>query len=187
MVNGWPQQRSNSQVDVILLCGYPISVNIKHLFEVFGRLAAIALLIANASIFGVSAASDTIQGGTASAVRHAIGSFEVSVRSETTQRFAMSKTYVSGMAGTSEGVMIGDSIVTAYTALERFEGVVDGRRGQFLLLHRGYMSDAEGMNLDIIIAPNSGTAELAGIRGTLTIRIEGDNHFYDLAYSLATE
>ena len=161
-------------------------MDIRQFFRVFGRIAATALLVAPASMFGVSAASDTIQGGTASAVRHAIGSFDVLVRSESTQRFAMSKTYVGGMAGTSEGVMIGDSVVTAYTALERFEGVVDGRRGRFLLLHRGYMSDAEGMNLDIIIAPNSGTAELAGIRGTLIISIEGDNHFYDLAYLLPT-
>ena len=49
------------------------------------------------------------------------------------------------------------------------------------------MSDAEGMNLDIMVAPNSGTGELKGIRGKLAIEIKGDKHFYDLTYSLPSQ
>jgi hypothetical protein len=80
--------------------------------------------------------------------------------------------------------MIGDTVVDAYAALERFEGTLDGRKGSFVLLHRGYRSDAEGMNLDIAVAPNSGTGELTGLRGKLEIEIKDGKHFYNLTYSL---
>lgn len=116
--------------------------------------------------------------------RHASGSFEVAIKPESETRYAMTKTFSGALAGTSKGTMIGDSAVNAYAALERFEGSLDGRKGEFVLLHRGYMSAAEGMNLDIMIAPNSGTGELKGIRGRLAIDIKGGKHFYDLAYSL---
>ena len=132
------------------------------------------------------AASSTGQAKPAPAEHHASGSFEVQMQPESETRYAMTKTFSGGMTGTSRGTMIGDSAVDAYAALERFEGTVDGRSGSFVLLHRGYMSAAEGMNLDIVIAPNSGTGQLAGIRGKLTIRIEGAAHSYDLTYSLAS-
>ncbi len=116
--------------------------------------------------------------------RHARGSFEVAIEPESETRYAMTKTFSGALAGTSRGTMIGDSAVNAYAALERFEGTLDGKKGGFVLLHRGYMSDAEGMNLDIMVAPNSGAGELKGIRGKLAIEIKGDKHSYDLAYSL---
>ncbi len=96
----------------------------------------------------------------------------------------MSKTFSGAMTGKSAGTMIGSSTVDAYVAIERFEGSLHGRRGSFVLLHRGYMSPTLGLNLDIMIAPNSGTGELRGISGKLKITITGDRHAYDLAYSL---
>jgi hypothetical protein len=39
--------------------------------------------------------------------------------------------------------------------------------------------------LSIVIVPHSGTGQLAGIRGTMTIRIEAGQHLYDLDYSLS--
>ena len=137
----------------------------------------------------IMASSATGQSGTpevnvTSFARHAKGGFQVAVKPESETRFAMTKTFSGAMVGTSKGTMIGDRVVDAYTALERFEGTLDGRKGGFVLLHRGYMSDAEGMNLDILVAPNSGTGELAGIRGKLAIEIKGGKHLYDLAYSL---
>lgn len=116
--------------------------------------------------------------------RHATGSFEVAIKPESETRYAMTKTFSGALAGTSKGTMVGDSAVNTYVALERFEGSLDGRKGGFVLLHRGYMSDAEGMNLDVMVAPNSGTEELKGIRGKLAIEIKGGKHSYDLAYSL---
>jgi hypothetical protein len=39
--------------------------------------------------------------------------------------------------------------------------------------------------LNIIVVPDSGTGELAGLAGTMKIRIEGGKHFYDFDYTLA--
>ena len=40
-------------------------------------------------------------------------------------------------------------------------------------------------DLTITVVPDSGTDDLKGIRGKLTIRIENGKHFYDLEYSLS--
>jgi hypothetical protein len=71
----------------------------------------------------------------------------------------------------------------AYVALDRVEGVLHGRRGGFSLHHRGVM-DRGQPSLEVRIVPDSGSGELAGISGSLAIRIEGKQHFYDLEYEL---
>jgi hypothetical protein len=130
--------------------------------------------------FGADAINVDVQ----SAIRHARGEFEVTVKPESDTRFALSKVFTGGLSGTSEATMIGDTVANAYVALEKFEGSLDGRKGGFLMLHRGYESRTDGMRLDIVIAPDSGTGELVGITGTLAIDIKGADHFYDLGYSL---
>jgi hypothetical protein len=37
----------------------------------------------------------------------------------------------------------------------------------------------------VVVVPDSGTGALTGLRGSMTIRIEGKAHFYDLAWTLA--
>lgn len=39
--------------------------------------------------------------------------------------------------------------------------------------------------LTIGVVPDSGTGGLNALSGTMTIRIEGGTHFYELTYSLA--
>lgn len=116
--------------------------------------------------------------------RHARGSFTVEMKAESETRYALSKRFAGEMIGTGRATMVGDTTVNAYVALERFEGTLNGRRGGFVLLHRGWISKADGMRLDIVIAPDSGSGELVGISGSLVIEIKGKDHFYDLAYSL---
>jgi len=70
-----------------------------------------------------------------------------------------------------------------YVALEQATGTLHGRRGSFALAHRGTMTPA-GQSLTIVIAPGSGTGELAGISGTMSIRIEGKAHLYDMEYEV---
>ena len=70
-----------------------------------------------------------------------------------------------------------------YGAVERFVGTLEGRRGTFVLLHTGLMNRGE-QSLSVVVIPDSGTGELAGIRGKMTIRIEGGKHFYELDYEL---
>lgn len=40
-------------------------------------------------------------------------------------------------------------------------------------------------HLTITVVPDSGTGQLAGIAGKMTIKIENGKHFYDFEYALA--
>ena len=132
------------------------------------------------------------------AMHHATGTFEVTMTPEAqgaapegglpTARMALSKTFSGPMTGQAIGTMLsagtpGPGKVAVYVAVDQFMGSVDGRRGGFLLLHRGTMSST-GAKLDVGIAPDTGTGELAGIAGTLAIEVKDGQHRYDLAYTL---
>lgn len=133
-------------------------------------------------------------------VRHAIGTFEVSVTpadAETTEagiglsRYLLSKSFVGGIEGVGTGQMLaggppGSQTTGVYVALERVVGALDGRQGAFLLAHRGDM-DPSGYTLSITVVPGSGTGELVGLTGEFELTIEGGEHRYDLAYRLPPE
>lgn len=70
-----------------------------------------------------------------------------------------------------------------YVAIEKVEGILDGRHGSFALQHAGVMG-GEHAGLRIIVAPDSGTDELTGLRGTMNIRMEQGRHYYDFDYTL---
>jgi predicted S18 family serine protease len=70
-----------------------------------------------------------------------------------------------------------------YVAIEKFSGTVKGRKGALIFQHSATMTKGEGQ-LSITVVPDSGTDELAGISGKLTIKIENGKHFYDFEYSL---
>ena len=129
--------------------------------------------------------------------KKATGTFEVKVTPLAAEdnvgdpligRLALDKTFAGAMTGTSKGQMLGidtglkDS--GGYVAAERFVGTLDGRKGSFSMLHSGTMQRGK-FELNIIIVPDSGTDELTGISGKLTIKIEGGKHFYELEYSLS--
>lgn len=70
-----------------------------------------------------------------------------------------------------------------YVAVERVSGALEGRNGSFLLHHTGVMTRG-APGLTVAVVPDSGSGELAGLRGTLQIRIEGAKHYYDFDYTL---
>jgi hypothetical protein len=71
-----------------------------------------------------------------------------------------------------------------YVAFEQFSGTLDGKTGTFVLQHSATMTRGDG-KLSITVVPDSGTGALAGIAGTMAIRIEeGGKHFYDFDYSI---
>jgi hypothetical protein len=72
----------------------------------------------------------------------------------------------------------------AYVALERITGRLDGRAGSFCLQHSCAMERGKPSQI-ITVVPDSGTGELKGLRGTFTIDIVEDQHFYDFEYELA--
>jgi hypothetical protein len=58
-----------------------------------------------------------------------------------------------------------------------------GRSGTFALQHNGIMTRGEGQ-LTIRVVPDSGTGELEGLVGKMTIHIEDSRHAYEFEYTL---
>lgn len=127
---------------------------------------------------------------------HAAGAFDVTVTpqpaeacvgDESIGRMALSKRFHGDLQATALGQMLATRTPTpgsaAYVALDRVTGSLHGRSGSFSLQHSGTM-DRGAPTLDIMIVPDSGTAELSGISGRLRIRIEEGLHFYELDYEL---
>ena len=73
-----------------------------------------------------------------------------------------------------------------YVALELVTGKVNGRRGSFVLQHKGTMRKGV-YNMDVTVIPDSGTDELVGIAGAMTITIEGGKHSYNFEYTLGSK
>jgi len=103
-------------------------------------------------------------------------------------RMSLSKQFYGELEATSQGEMLSAMASVqgsgAYVAVERVTGTLAGRRGSFMLHHTGIMK--RGLpQLTVSVVPDSGTDELAGLIGTMNIRIEaGGKHFYDFEYSL---
>jgi hypothetical protein len=127
---------------------------------------------------------------------HAHGVFEVKLtpqppedKSEglTLGRMLLDKQFHGDLEATSQGQMLtGMTAVQgsgAYVAIERVSGTLHGRRGSFILQHLGIMTRG-APQLDVAVVPDSGTGELVGLTGVMTIVIAGGKHSYDLAYSL---
>jgi Protein of unknown function (DUF3224) len=71
----------------------------------------------------------------------------------------------------------------AYVALERVSGALHGRRGSFVLQHNGTMTNGAA-SMTVTVAPGSGTEELTGLAGKMTIIIAGGKHSYEFEYTL---
>jgi hypothetical protein len=103
-------------------------------------------------------------------------------------RLLIDKQFHGDLEGTSRGQML--TAMTAvkdsagYVAIERVSGTLHGRKGTFALQHTGLMTRGEPQ-LTIIVVPDSGTEELTGIAGKMTIKIAEGKHSYDFEYTLA--
>jgi hypothetical protein len=128
---------------------------------------------------------------------HASGYFDVTlapqpadnpqVRSAQIDRLSIDKKYHGDVQGTSTGQMqaIKDQQNTgAYVALERVVASIQGRKGTFMLMHYGYMSQGAVGRWLVEIVPNSGTGELTGLSGTMKIVQKEDKHYYEVEYAL---
>ena len=128
--------------------------------------------------------------------RKASGTFDVEVTPRTegvgdvaSGRLLLSKTFHGELDGTSRGEMwTADTSVKGsggYVAIEKVEGMLDGRRGTFTLLHQGTMRRGGEFVLSVVVVPDSGTEELAGLAGKMVIEITDKGHSYVFDYSLA--
>lgn len=102
-------------------------------------------------------------------------------------RWSLDKQYEGDLIAASTGEMLGAGNPAAgtagYVALEQVNGTLHGLTGTFALQHSGTMHGGS-FDLKVQVVPGSGTEQLEGLAGTLTITIEAGKHSYDLDYSL---
>lgn len=103
-------------------------------------------------------------------------------------RFVLDKQYHGDLEASSLGEMLAAMTTVkgsaGYVAIEKVTGKLGGRSGTFCLQHSGLMARGEG-STTIVVIPDSGTGELAGLVGVLTIRNAPDgSHSYEFDYSL---
>lgn len=126
----------------------------------------------------------------------ATGRFDVSMTpassdagdGSTLTAMTLEKTFEGDLAGPSSGhiLMVSTEVEgsAGYVAAERFTGTLHGRSGSFVMQHYGVMAaDGDGQEHIVTIVPDTGTGELVGIRGSMTIEV-GDDHTYELEYTL---
>jgi hypothetical protein len=112
---------------------------------------------------------------------HASGTFEVKLTPQPGDeqapgvgRMAIDKQFHGDLEAVSRGQML--TAVTSvkgsagYVAIEQVTGSLHGRSGAFVLQHSGTMTRGTPQ-LIVSVVPDSGTGQLAGLAGTLTITI----------------
>lgn len=102
-------------------------------------------------------------------------------------RLALDKQFHGDLEATGKGQMLTAATAVkesaGYVAIERVSGTLHGRKGAFVLQHSGTLTRGEPQ-LTITVVPDSGTGELTGISGKMTIRIADGKHSYDFEYTL---
>ncbi len=128
---------------------------------------------------------------------HATGPFDVEMHPQDDQgadgvtRLLLDKQYHGDLEGMAKGQMLTGGMSAdksgVYVAIEKFTGTLQGRSGSFILHHTGIMTRGKP-ELTILVAPDSGTGQLSGISGKMTINIAADGkHSYDFEYTLTKE
>ena len=111
----------------------------------------------------------------------------ISAESEAMARMSINKQYAGALVAVGTGQMLTSGVEEhgsrVYVALEAVAGKLDGREGAFILAHRGTMTPG-AQNLSIIVVPDSGTGELVGLSGEMSIEIKDGVHHYELSYEL---
>jgi len=126
----------------------------------------------------------------------ASGTFEVKLNPQapddeaedaTLGRMSIDKQFHGDLEATSKGQMLtaGTSVPgsAGYVAIERVSGTLHGRSGTFVLQHSGTMTRG-APQLTVTVVPDSGTGQLVGLAGKMTITIGGGKHSYDFEYTV---
>jgi hypothetical protein len=128
---------------------------------------------------------------------HASGTFDVTIKPVAADdhsdggaigRMSVDKVYHGDIEGTAVAQMLtgmspSEKTSGVYVAVERVTGSLKGRKGTFVLHHTGIM-DRGTQDLRITVVPDSGTDQLTGITGTMTIDIRDGKHFYAFDYTV---
>jgi len=126
---------------------------------------------------------------------HAHGTFDVTLtpapqdanQDTTLGRMLLVKQFHGDLDATSSGQMLTAGTSTqgsaAYVAIEKISGSLQGHKGTFVAMHSATMTRGTP-HLSITIVPDSGTEDLVGLSGTMTITITDDQHDYDMMFTL---
>lgn len=94
-------------------------------------------------------------------------------------RMSINKEFHGDLQATSRGEMLAATMdikdSAGLVAIERVTGALHGRRGSFVLQHNATMTRGIPY-LNIVVVPDSGTDELTGLTGHLTITIADGKH-----------
>jgi hypothetical protein len=124
---------------------------------------------------------------------HAVGTFEVKLLPLATDEKALSrmsidKQFHGDLEATSRGEMLAAMTSVkgsaGYVAMERVTGTLHGRKGDFILQHSSTMTRGTPQQ-SVTVVPDSGSDQLTGLTGSLTILIADGKHSYEFQYELA--
>jgi hypothetical protein len=168
------------------------------------RLISAIVIVAMSLVYSACAQTapaqtPSAQKGTAMSAR-ATGPFDVKVTPQppedkvgdpTIGRMSLDKQYHGDLEATSKGQML--AVMTdvkgsaGYVAIERVTGTLrtanGARTGSFALQHSGTMARG-APQLSVTVIPDSGTGELVGLAGKMTINVADGKHSYDFEYTL---
>jgi hypothetical protein len=129
-------------------------------------------------------------------VPRATGPFEVKLNSlpfhnadeaSLLSRMSIDKEFSGSLDAISTGEMLAAGTAVkgsaGYVAIELVSGTLAGRTGTFVLQHTGIMNRG-APQLTVSVVPDSGTGQLAGLRGTMAIIIAAGKHSYEFDYTL---
>jgi hypothetical protein len=126
---------------------------------------------------------------------HASGTFEVKVAPQAPDdgadaglgRMALDKQFHGDLDGTSKGQMLAamSSVPGSggYVAMERVTGTLKGKSGSFVLQHSGTMTRGVPQ-MTVSVVPDSGTEQLVGLAGMMSIKIADGKHSYEFDYTI---
>jgi hypothetical protein len=166
-------------------------------------IAGICLFLGLAA-YGCAQSQSAAQGAPAKekvVTSHASGTFDVKLTPQAAEngadaglaaanlgRMSIDKQFHGDLEGTSKGFMLSSAATIVkgsggYVAMERVTGTLKGHSGSFVLQHSGTMTRGTPQ-LSITVVPDSGTDQLTGLAGTMTIKIDNGKQSYEFEYTL---
>ena len=163
-------------------------------------IVAIAMsLVGSAGAQTAPVQTAPIQKGTTVSA-HASGPFDVKITPQpaddkvgdpTVGRMSIDKQFHGDLEATSKGQMLAAMTEVkgsaGYVAMERVTGTLRTpsgvRSGSFALQHSGTLNRGAAQ-LSVSVVPDSGTGQLAGLAGKMTIIVADGKHSYDFEYTL---
>jgi hypothetical protein len=102
-------------------------------------------------------------------------------------RMLLDKKFHGDLEADSKGQMLAHMTSVkgsaGYVAMEKVIGSLQGRKGSFVLQHSGTMNRGEATLL-LTVVPDSGTEELEGLSGSMTITVTDGKHYYGFDFEL---